>query len=176
MPGTFLYFAYGSNMFARRLLARTPSAVPIGTAYVDRRRLTFDKVSIDGSGKCDIEATENPIDRVYGVIFKIAVAEEHLLDKAEGLGHGYRKDDLIAMTSSGPISAVAYFATEKDPALRPYDWYKAFVVQGATENTLPTAYVDFIRAVPCQSDPDADRRAKNEALLAGMNGGKISRI
>jgi hypothetical protein len=27
MPGTFLYFAYGSNMFTRRLTAPTPSAV-----------------------------------------------------------------------------------------------------------------------------------------------------
>jgi hypothetical protein len=35
MPGTFLYFAYGSNMFARRLAARTPSAVRIATAYVE---------------------------------------------------------------------------------------------------------------------------------------------
>jgi gamma-glutamylcyclotransferase len=168
MPSTILYFAYGSNMFARRLAARTPSAVPIATAFVEGRRLTFDKVSTDGSGKCDIEATGNPTDRVYGAIFRIALAEEHLLDKAEGLGHGYRKDELIAVTSDGPVAAVAYFATEKDPAFRPYDWYKAFVVQGATENTLPTAYIDFIRAAPSQSDPDANRRAKNEALLAGI--------
>jgi len=168
MPGTFLYFAYGSNMFIRRLAARTPSAVPFATAFVEGRRLTFDKVSTDGSGKCDIEATGNPADRVYGVIFSIAVAEKHLLDKAEGLGHGYRKNELVAVTSDGPVEAVAYFATEKDPALRPYDWYKAFVVQGATENTLPTAYIEFIRAVPSQSDPDAHRRAKNEALLAGV--------
>ena len=168
MPSTFLYFAYGSNMFAHRLRARTPSAVPIATAFVEGRRLTFDKVSADGSGKCDIEATGNPSDGVYGVIFRIALAEEHLLDKAEGLGHGYLKDELIAVTSNGPIPAIAYFATEKDPALSPYDWYKAFVVQGATENRLPTAYIDFIRAFPAQSDLDADRRAKNEALLAGI--------
>jgi gamma-glutamylcyclotransferase len=168
MPGTFLYFAYGSNMFARRLAARTPSAVRIATAFVERRRLTFDKVSTDGSGKCDIEATGNPTDRVYGVIFRIAVAEEHSLDEAEGLGYGYRKDELIAVTSEGPVAAVAYFATEKDPALRPYDWYKAFVVQGATENTLPTAYIEFIRAIPSQTDSNAHRRVKNEALLAGI--------
>ena len=51
MPGTFLYFAYGSNMFVRRLVARTPSAVRIATAFVEGRRLVFDKVSTDGSGK-----------------------------------------------------------------------------------------------------------------------------
>src|SRR5580704_15405957 len=117
MLGTFLYFAYGSNMFARRLAARTPSAVRIATAFVESRRLTFDKVSTDGSGKCDLEATGNPTDRVYGVIFRIAVAEERLLDEAEGLGHGYCKDQLMVVTSDGPVEAMAYFATDKDPTL-----------------------------------------------------------
>jgi gamma-glutamylcyclotransferase len=53
MPRTSLYFAYGSNMFARRLSARTPSAMRIGTGFVEGRKLTFDKVSTDGSGKCE---------------------------------------------------------------------------------------------------------------------------
>jgi gamma-glutamylcyclotransferase len=168
MPGTYLYFAYGSNMFAPRLAARTPSAVPITTAFVDGRRLVFDKVSTDGSGKCDIEATGNPADRVYGVIFRIARAEERALDEAEGLGHGYRKNHIMVVTFEGTLAAVAYFATEKDPKRRPYDWYKAFVVQGATENALPAAYIELIRAVPSQADSNASRRARNEALLPGI--------
>jgi cation transport regulator ChaC len=169
MPGTFLYFAYGSNMFARRLAARTPSAVRITTALVDGRRLTFDKVSTDGSGKCDIEATGNPADRIYGVVFRIATAELRALDEAEGLGHGYRKDEIMVVTSEGTLAAMAYIATEKDPKRRPYDWYQGFVVQGATENALPAAYSELIRAVPSQTDPDTARRARNEALLAGIS-------
>ena len=168
MPGTYLYFAYGSNMFARRLVARTPSAVRITTAYVDGRRLTFDKVSTDGSGKCDIEATGNPADRVYGVLFKIATAEERALDEAEGLGHGYRKDEITVVTSEATIAAMAYIAIVKDPKRRPYDWYKAFVLQGATENALPTAYIESIKTVPSQPDLNATRRASNQALLTGI--------
>jgi gamma-glutamylcyclotransferase len=169
MPGTFLYFAYGSNMFTRRLAARTPSAVRITTAFVEGRRLTFDKVSTDGSGKCDIEATGNLADRVYGVLFRIATAEERALDDAEGVGHGYRKDEIMVVTYEGTLAATAYFATEKDPKRRPYDWYKAFVLQGATENALPAAYIELIRAVPSQPDPNTARRARNEALLAGIS-------
>ena len=169
MPGTFLYFAYGSNMFARRLAARTPSAVRITTAFIKGRRLTFDKVSTDGSGKCDIEATGNPADRVYGVLFRIATAEEGALDEAEGLGHGYRKDEITVVTSEGTVAVMAYIAIEKDPKRRPYDWYKAFVLQGAVENALPAAYIESIRAVPSQTDPDTTRRARNEALLAGIS-------
>ena len=168
-PASLLYFAYGSNMFARRLAARTPSAVRITTAFIDGRRLTFDKVSTDCSGKCDIEATGNPADRVYGVIFRIATAEERALDEAEGLGHGYRKDEITVVTSEGTLAAMAYIATVKDPKRRPYDWYKAFVLQGATENALPAAYIELIRAVPSQTDPNTARRARNEALLAGIS-------
>jgi gamma-glutamylcyclotransferase len=169
MPDTFLYFAYGSNMFTRRLAARTPSAVRITTAFVEGRRLAFDKVSTDGSGKCDIEGTGNPTDRVYGVVFRIATAEERALDKAEGVGHGYRKDDITVVTFEGKLVAMAYIATKKDPKHRPYDWYKAFVLQGATENALPTAYIDLIKAVPSQTDLDTTRRASNEALLGGIS-------
>jgi gamma-glutamylcyclotransferase len=169
MRGTFLYFAYGSNMFARRLAARTPSAVRITTAFVEGRRLTFDKVSTDGSGKCDIVATGNPIDRVYGVVFRIVTDEARALDEAEGLGRGYRKDEIMVATPEGTLAAMAYFATEKDPKRRPYDWYKAFVVQGAAENALPAAYIELIRAVPSQADPNRARRAGNEALLAGIS-------
>ena len=72
-------------MFTRRLTRRTPSAAAVGIAYVEGYRLTFDKVSTDGSGKCDIEATGNAADRVYGVLFRIATAEAADLDDHEGL-------------------------------------------------------------------------------------------
>ncbi|HTC12805.1 MAG TPA: gamma-glutamylcyclotransferase family protein [Chthoniobacterales bacterium] len=169
MSGTFLYFAYGSNMFAHRLAARTPSAVRITTAFIDGRRLTFDKVSTDGSGKCDIEATGNSADRVYGVVFSIATVEERALDEAEGVGLGYRKDEIVLVTSKGTLAAMAYIATEKHPKRRPYDWYKAFVLQGAVENALPAAYIELIRAVPSQPDFNTSRRQKNEALLPGIS-------
>jgi len=117
---TFLYFAYGSNMLTRRLAVRTPSAVAVGTAYVEGYRLTFDKVSTDGSGKCDIEATGNAADRVWGVLFRIATAEAADLDDAEGLWAGYRKGEVQAVAASTKTTATAYFATEKDPTRLPY--------------------------------------------------------
>jgi hypothetical protein len=165
-PDSFLYFAYGSNMLTRRLTARTPSATPQGTAFVEWYRLTFDKKSTDGSGKCDIEATGNSADRVYGVLFSISTAEADALDEAEGLGRGYRKGDVQAVTPNGISPAVTYFATEKDPARQPYHWYKDFVVAGAVEHGLPDVYIEGLKGVPSQPDPDAARRAKNEAVLA----------
>ncbi len=155
-------------MLSRRLKAkgRTPSAQFIGTGFVERHRLIFDKVSTDRSGKCNIKATTNPADRVHGVLFSILKAEECALDAAEGLGKGYRKDKVRVVTPSGEFAAVAYIADNTDPLLRPYDWYKAFVITGAVEHRLPNTYVQELRTVNSQSDPDPVRSARNEAILS----------
>ena len=50
------------------------------------------------------------------------------------------------VTFEGTLAAMAYIATKKDPKRRPYDWYKAIVVQGATENVLPAAYIELIKS------------------------------
>lgn len=161
----FLHFAYGSNMLSRRLRARTPSATAVGVGYVSGRRLTFDKVSQDGSGKCDIATTANDTDRAYGVLFEIDVREKATLDRREGLGNGYREEEIDVVTDAGTQRALAYVATAKEPALRPYHWYKALVVAGAVEHALPAAYLDWLRTCDSKQDPNETRRAKNEALL-----------
>jgi hypothetical protein len=171
MNDRFLLFAYGSNMLTRRLRdpKRAPSAVAEGMGYVLGYRLTFDKTSKGNrqrSGKCDMEATGNGADRVYGVLFSISRRDENGLDREEGVGRGYRKDTINVVTSTGTKRAVVYIATHKDPNVRPYHWYKDFVVRGAEEHGLPHDYIERIRAVPSQADPDAKRRAANEAILA----------
>jgi hypothetical protein len=167
MVKTFFCFAYGSNMFARRLRERTPSAKSVGIGFVNQHRLTFDKVSKDGSGKCDMEATANPEDKVYGVLFTISAAEEAALDKAEGLGNGYRKGEFEVAVGEISCKAVAYFADKKNPKLLPYHWYKDLVVAGAIEHGLPKAYVERLRKVKSQHDFDDKRRRENEAILKG---------
>jgi gamma-glutamylcyclotransferase len=163
---TFLYFAYGSNMVTRRLQGRTPSARAVGVGYVEGHRLAFDKVSIDGSGKADLEETGTTTDRVFGVLFNIEESEGTELDEAEGLGKGYRKGTVTVMRHDGTaIAATTYIATKKEPALLPYGWYKALVVAGAVENGLPPAYIEWLRTVTSRPDPNAERRAENEKLL-----------
>lgn len=164
---TLRYFAYGSNMLTRRLSApsRAPSAKHAGIGYLEGHRLAFDKLSRDGSGKADIEATGISTDRVYGVLFRIASEEEGALDRAEGLGKGYRKDTISVVTQAGTLSAITYIATEKEPACVPYHWYKALVIAGAVEHGLPPAYLEWLRTVVSQPDPKSERRAENEALL-----------
>ena len=163
--GTFLYFTYGLNMLARRLKMRTPSVVSVKTGYVNGRRLTFDKQSSDGSGKCGAETTGNITDRVYGVIFKIAVAEKPALDEAEGLGKGYEKEIIEVVITSDSVKAMTYIATKKEPILRPYNWYKAITIAGAVKHGLRSDFVGRLRTFESNEYPNTDRRARNEALL-----------
>lgn len=141
-----LYFAYGSNMLSNRLRApsRTPSAVFLDTGFVEGRKLTFGKLSSDGSGKCDMEFTGNPSDKVYGVLYEIIQSEKTALDKAEGLGKGYEEQAIHVITPSGPSRAIAYVATSKKSNLKPFHWYKAFLVAGAVEHLLPEEYIQSI--------------------------------
>lgn len=163
---SFLYFAYGSNMLLRRLRARTPSATVIATGFVAGRSLAFHKAGRDGSGKCDMVATGSATDRVHGVLFRVARSERADLDRAEGLGNGYREENLLVQRDDGTSSiAMAYVATHVNSALRPYHWYKALVVSGATENGLPPAYVAWLQSVSSRPDPDPERRAANAQLL-----------
>jgi len=170
-PATFQYFAYGSNMLTRRLTAadRAPSAKPVGIGYVEGRRLTFDKVGQDGSGKCNAEASGKESNSVYGVIFEIALSDKAPLDRAEGLGKGYAEERVDVVTVAGRIQLDTYIATETEPDLRPYHWYKAITVAGAAQHGLPKNYVEQLTAAESIRDPDAERRAKNETLLLAGN-------
>jgi gamma-glutamylcyclotransferase len=160
-----LNFAYGSNMLTARLQARTPSAWPLGRALLRGHRLHWHKVGRDGSGKCDIVATGDEADGVHGVVYAIALADKPLLDAAEGLGQGYDERRLTLEHADGELQAWAYVATHIDPALRPYDWYRALVQAGALEHGLPAGYVAGIAAVPTMADPDAQRAALHWALV-----------
>lgn len=147
-------------MSSRRLTAprRTPLATRVSVGYVPGRRLSFDKFSMrDRSGKCDCEATGNPQDRVYGVVYQIAAFERAALDEAEGLHHGYRDEILTVIAGEVTYWALAYVATSKRQGLPVFDWYLEHVLAGAVENELPSGYVDALRQIHTDVDENRDR-------------------
>jgi len=147
------YFAYGSNMSLSRLHERAPSARTMGTYALWAHVLRFHKVGKDGSGKCDALYTENPADRVFGVLFDIKNSEKQNLDAVEGLGHGYgEKTVIVHDASGGEVSAVTYYATTIDPTLKPYSWYKNHVLAGARESCLPEDYIEKIGKIAVVED------------------------
>jgi gamma-glutamylcyclotransferase len=48
--------------------------------------------------------------------------------------------------------------------LKPYSWYKHFVLEGAREHGVPAEYVMLIEVMPADEDPDRDRDAENRRL------------
>lgn len=160
-----LNFAYGSNMPVRRIQARdrVPGARLIGTGRLAGYRLTWHKRSQDGSGKCNIVPAKGSV--VHGVLYDIPESEKPALDRAEGLGHGYEEQTVIVETEGGAREALAYVATDIDEGLRPYTWYKAFVVAGAREHDLPPDYVAALETCEATEDPDRSRHRKNMEIV-----------
>lgn len=162
--GTFLNLAYGSNMLTARLRERVSSARPVGTACLPGFSLRWHKVSVDGSGKCNVVEDATPGACVWGVFFAIESAQKDSLDKAEGLGKGYGDREVSVVLGGSTLSAQTYVATRTDAAYLPYDWYKALVVAGAREHALPPDYVAVLEAQQCMVDANDERRRKNLRL------------
>jgi hypothetical protein len=155
-------------MLTARLRERVPSATAIGIGQLVGHALRWDKRSWrDGSGKCDAEATGRQDDVVWGVVFELDPEEKPSLDNAEGLGAGYMEKTVHVLTEAGSVTAVTYNATDKDPSLRPYHWYKALVIAGAREHGLPPSYRSRLELVVTVSDPDATRASTHKELLSG---------
>ena len=160
-------FAYGSNMLTTRLRdpKRCPSATPIGVAELEGCELRWHKRSTDGSGKCDIVAGASAEARVFGVLYQIATSEKQALDKAEGLGKGYKEIDVEVVCNGRAVAAKAYQGTNIDATLKPYTWYRAFVVAGAKEHGLPREYIDRLARVAANEDTDRVRHDRNMRLI-----------
>lgn len=163
---TVRYFAYGSNLLHARLYARCRSIVNIGIARLDRHRLNFAKPGSDESGKCGIEAV-NTGEYVLGVLYQMAKREKPVLDRIEGNGHGYMDKEIEVNSNRGPIRCFTYYPTRLDNDKRPYDWYKALVLEGARENGFPPHYLEMIEAVESLIDPHHERRISNYAIIQG---------
>ena len=154
-------FAYGSNLCRDRLLDRVPSARYEFVAYLSGHALRFHKRSnIDGSAKADAFSTGDEEDTVWGAVVNIPDPDRWHLDQAESLGHGYTAEGVTVYDSEGRAhQAVAYLAQEShiDPHLRPYDWYRSLIVDGARARGLPETYVEQIEAVHAIPDPEPGR-------------------
>lgn len=160
-----LYFAYGSNMCSGRFRAYGVAPEGVGqAALLAGYQLRFNKRSTDDdSGKANVEA--EPASEVWGVLYTVPPSALSVLDKGEG---GYRRIQLVVRTPDNKnINAWVYVAKRPDnsPTLRPYAWYKRFLVEGAREHSLPAGYVDRLEQVEAIDDADTQRDAAKRRLV-----------
>ena len=153
-------------MLTERLQARVPTASNPVHYILQRYQIRFHKISADCSGKCNIVATDSEKDLIHGVMFDVADNQVCLLDKAEGVGFGYRKEELTLSIHDIDTKVLVYVAENDaiDEALVPYRWYYDLVLAGAEQHGLPADYIAGLRAVPFTQDPKSDRKGRIEAL------------
>lgn len=152
-----LYFAYGSNLSSQRLRQRIDVKFVL-RAYLVQHDLRFHKAGQDGSAKCDAFETGRDEDRIHGVIYEITSKQRGILDCYEGLGRGYGIKDVEVFDSNrNPILAQTYYATDINPALKPYSWYHHHVIFGASEFKLPLCYQRKLDQIQSIDDLDMDR-------------------
>ena len=162
---TLLNFAYGSNMLSARFRERAPSATPLFAAQLRSHSLAWHKRGRDGSGKCDVLASSDRYAVVHGVVYELSATDKPALDKAEGLGAGYEERAVTVMINGSELSRNLYYATAVDSSVRPFTWYKALVVAGAREHSLPAPYIAMLEQQEAKLDADLDRHRRNLALI-----------
>jgi gamma-glutamylcyclotransferase len=160
-------FSYGSNTLLQRIAERVESAEVVDQYQLRGFRIIFNKQSMDGSTKANLEETADQNDSVWGVIHRISLIDKPILDRYEGLGKGY-----LQMTFNLPVkgayqSVHAYVATEFHYLVAgdPYDWYLNYVIEGAIENGFPEDYIKKLKTIASKTDMDVERRQENESTL-----------
>ena len=105
---------------------------------------------------------------VHGVLFEIDDSQMNTLDVFEGVGHGYRREEITVSLNGAEMSVFVYVAEKDwiDDALIPYHWYYDLVLAGAEQHVLPRDYVAGLRAIPFTQDPKPNRKARLKALAA----------
>ena len=155
-------------MCTGRLRRRVPSASPLRIARLTGHLFDFHKRSSDDSGKGNALETGSPADVVWGVIFEIDSQEKPILDDAEGLGHGYQEVQVRVNDEAGNQHQVSMYVAASDSfddSLRPYSWYKRFVVEGARQHRVPVDYIARIEAMPDSEDPNRNRDTRNRRIV-----------
>ncbi len=167
-PAVFVmkYFAYGSNLCSQRLQKRTPSARFLNRAQLIGYQLRFHKISRnDCSSKCNAWYTGNPTDIVWGAIFDIDSADVPALDKAEDEGVSYDKFQVeVRIPDSETTDKVVIYLARSNmiqEGVKPFEWYKRYVLIGAKQCKLPSEYIETIETVKSVEDPNDKRRSKH---------------
>ena len=151
-----LYFAYGSNMHARQMKERCPSAEFVCRAKLPSHRLAFTRMSVRrGCGVAGILRDET--NDVWGVVYELRESELKSLDKDEEFRPG-RPDDQNDYTRENcyvwhegdakrPLIVAIYRGHPQPNPPLPDCHYKNLIVEGAKQWQLPADYIQELESI-----------------------------
>lgn len=147
-----LYFAYGANMDRDAMATRCPNSRPLGRAKLARHRFIITR---DGYAS----VLRDPRAMVHGVIWDLALADMHTLDKFEEVDRGlYTKIMQPVITEAGSRRALVYVGGNAETGT-PRAGYLESVVAAAETWSLPPAYIQemkrLLRSGPGMAQPPA---------------------
>ncbi|CAH0774654.1 unnamed protein product [Bemisia tabaci] len=159
MSGTFLYFAYGSNLLTKRIHINNPTAVRKGIAKLENYRLDFNYYSHRWKG-CAATVVPDEGKHVYGALWEIGNENMAALDKQEGVDtHVYEVIKVSVQTPEGTsVESRSYQLCDLPPPVpegekfpderRPSKIYLRTIIDGAIESKLPAEYITYLRSFP----------------------------
>ncbi|XP_037050113.1 gamma-glutamylcyclotransferase-like [Bradysia coprophila] len=159
LNGTFMYFAYGSNLLSNRIHYQNPTAERRTTGRLENYRLDFNVQSRNWNG-AGATIVEDDDYHVYGAIWEIDISNLDELDRQEGVDQNlYRPlTKSIITPTGGQIDCRVYqqikypdvfYELEDLPVDRqPSRSYLNCILKGAYESQLPIEYIYDLWKIP----------------------------
>jgi hypothetical protein len=148
----FRYFGFGSNMNMTSLRAKgvEPFTAQCATLQGWRLRFNVQHFFRHEGGVGNIERTDEPDDRVLGVLYECPDEALAPLDAVEAFGHGYDRITVGVETDNEQVSALTYIGMPEfiDDNCLPSRRYLNIVVEGARRAGLDSDYVQALMSQP----------------------------
>lgn len=152
------YFGYGSNMDLTSLRAKGVVPVASVPATLTGWRLAFNVEHFfrHEGGVGNIQRTDDPADRVMGILHRCSDADLAALDRLEARGVGYDRVSIMLDTPEGQREGLAYVGLPAyvNDACLPTRRYLNILVRGAERAGLDTGYVAALKAHPVLELPN----------------------
>ncbi|CAB3226681.1 unnamed protein product [Arctia plantaginis] len=158
----FFYFAYGSNLFKKRILINNPSAIFVAVGQLNNHRFDFAKYNANWKGAvCTIVPTENEV--VWGAVWKLHNDDLPALDRQEGVAIKEYFSKIVNIIANRtnlecrtyqhffepPLERNIRFTFEHLPEKRrPSVSYLNCLIKGAIECKLPSNYISKLKKIP----------------------------
>ncbi|GJQ84399.1 hypothetical protein Trydic_g3874 [Trypoxylus dichotomus] len=154
-----MYFAYGSNLLAKRLRLNNPSATRNGIGKLEDYEIDFASFSNRWRGAvATITAKQGK--HVWGAIWELDIEHLKTLDEQEGVPKGiyFGMDVDIIVDNENKQRCRVYKLTQEAEVIqniedlpenrRPSPAYLKIILLGAGESNLPADYVEFLKKIP----------------------------
>ena len=145
------HFAYGSNLNSVQLQARCADAKLVAVAKLADHQVGFYGYTSEWDG-AEETVIETPGKELWGVIYELTPSGKEKLDDwqdalFDGSGAYYHSPAKVTDQDGKVYSVLLYKKAQLGEPKKPSEEYLNYIVKGAEERGLPSAYVEQLRSV-----------------------------